>query len=170
MDQPNTIPMAGVAAPAPISRSEEQSITALAHFSMLLNLVTGFLGVAGALVLYVVYRDRSRYVSMQTLQALIFQLGGLVVPGVLVGATWAVTGVLILFFGLGLLLVPFAILVSVLVALVVPIMAIYSIYGGVQCLSGREFRYWLAGDLAEKILMGGKRDAATQTMEGASSS
>jgi uncharacterized Tic20 family protein len=46
----------------------------LAHLSVLLNLVTGFLGVGAALVVYLVYKDRSRYVAYQAMQAFLMQL------------------------------------------------------------------------------------------------
>src|SRR5256885_13126322 len=45
----------------------------VAHLTVLLNLVTGFLGVVAALVIYLVFKDRSRYVAYQSLQAFVFQ-------------------------------------------------------------------------------------------------
>ena len=42
---------------------EEKTLSVLAHLSMFLNLVTGFLGPVAALVIWLVYRDRSRNVG-----------------------------------------------------------------------------------------------------------
>jgi uncharacterized Tic20 family protein len=46
----------------------------LAHLSVLLNLVTGFAGPVAALVIYLIYKERSRKIAYQALQAMIFQL------------------------------------------------------------------------------------------------
>jgi uncharacterized Tic20 family protein len=165
MDTPQAIPAPGVSAFAPMTRSEEQNMAALAHASMLINLVSGFFGVLAALILYLMYQDRSRYASFHSLQSLIFQFGGLVLPGVLLVMMWIAVVALIFAFGIGLLLLPVAILVSILAALIIPVMVVYSLYGAVQCLSGRDFRYWLAGNLAEKILAGGDRNAISQKVE-----
>jgi uncharacterized protein len=153
---------------APMAQSEEQNLAALAHLSVLLNLVTGFLGILGALVIYVIYKDRSRYISFHALQSVLFQLGGLIIPGVIVFALWAASISTVIFFGFGLLLMPVAILATCLLALVVPGMAIYSIVGAVQCWSGRDFRYWLAGDWTDKLLKGGKGNVDQQTVGGSS--
>ncbi len=57
-----------------------------AHLSILLNLVTGFLGLVPALIIYFAYKDRSRYVAYQSLQAVIFQLvyffGAVILAGI----------------------------------------------------------------------------------------
>jgi hypothetical protein len=51
--------------PAPITESEERTWAMLAHFSVLLNLVTGFFGGIAAIIIYFVYKDRSRLVAYQ---------------------------------------------------------------------------------------------------------
>ena len=57
-----------------LSTSEENTLAMFAHLSILLNLVTGFLGLVPALIIYFAYKDRSRYVAYQSLQAVVFQL------------------------------------------------------------------------------------------------
>ena len=47
---------------------EERTWSALAHLSIFLNLVTGFLGPEAALIVWLVYRDRSSKVAFQALQ------------------------------------------------------------------------------------------------------
>ncbi|MBL8092427.1 MAG: DUF4870 domain-containing protein, partial [Anaerolineales bacterium] len=78
---------------------------------VLVNLVTGFLGPVVPLVIYMIYKDRSRYVAYQSLQGLIFQIvwwvGGSVLSGIAWVATSALSAVLI-----GLLCIPFACVLS----------------------------------------------------------
>jgi uncharacterized membrane protein len=113
----------------------------LAHLSVLANLFTGFLGPVVALVIYLVYKDRSRYVAYHAMQAFVFQLLWWVGGGVLTGITWTITGVLSAVF-VGILCIPLALLVSAM-----PLVAIiYGIIGGVQTSKGEDFKYWLVGD------------------------
>ena len=127
--------------PAPLTPAEERSWAMLAHLSILLNLVTGALGVVGALVIYLIYQNRSRYVAYQALQSLIFQLVAWVGGGILTGIAWAITGVLSAVL-VGLLCIPIAILISL-----IPLAAVvYGVIGGIQCSQGQDFRYWLVGD------------------------
>lgn len=127
--------------PEPLSPQDERMWAMFAHLSILANLVTGFLGVVAAFVIYIIYKDRSRYVAYQSLQAIIFQLIGWVVGGALVGLSWAITGVLSAFI-VGICLIPFALVISA-----VPIAALfYGVVAAIQCNNGEDFRYWLIGD------------------------
>lgn len=127
--------------PQPLSESDERLWAMLAHLSVVLNLVTGFLGVVTPLVIYMIYKDRSRFVAFQSMQAFIFQLVFWAGGGVLVGAMWAMTGILSAFL-IGLLCIPFALLFSIL-----PLGAIvYGVIGGIQAYQGQDFRYWLVAD------------------------
>jgi uncharacterized Tic20 family protein len=127
--------------PAPLSQADERQWAMLAHLSVLLNLVTGFLGVAVPLVIYLIYKDRSRYVAYQSLQALIFQLIWWVGGGFLTGVTWAITSVLSAVV-IGILCIPIACVISAM-----PLFALgYGVYGGIQASQGKDFKYWLIGD------------------------
>jgi len=142
-------PSPGPASAMPLSPSDERTWAMLAHLSVLANLATGFLGPVIALVIYMVYKDRSRYVAYQSMQAFVFQLIAWVGGGVLVGAAWAISGILTAVF-IGLLCMPFACLLSFL-----PLGAlVYGIIGGVQCSQGQDFRYWLVGDWVRGTLAG----------------
>ncbi len=129
------------ALPAPLSPSEEKTWAMLAHLSILLNLITGSIGVFAPLVIHLVFKDRSRYVAFQSLQAFIFQLIAWLGGGLLAGISWGIT------IGLGTILIgclclPIAVLLSL-----IPLGAlVYGIIGGIQCSQGRDFRYWLIGD------------------------
>lgn len=114
----------------------------LAHLSVLANLFTVFLGPLAALVIYLVYKDRSRYVGYHAMQSFVFQLIWWVGGGFLAGIAWAVSGALVVVIGLGCLLMPFALLITL-----IPLAAlIYGVIGAVQCSQGADFRYWLVGD------------------------
>jgi hypothetical protein len=143
----NPAPSAGTSTPQPLSPSDERTWAMLAHLSVLLNLVTGFLGVAAALVIYLIYKDRSRYVAYQSMQAFLFQLIFWAGGGLLIGIMWAVVGALSAVL-IGILLIPFAVVLT-LVFLLMPVLAlVYGVVGGVQTSNGEDFRYWLIGDWA----------------------
>jgi uncharacterized Tic20 family protein len=121
----------------------------LAHLSVLLNLVTGVLGPVAALIIYLVYRDRSRYVAYQSLQALLMQLIVWVGGGLITGAVWVVVGLLSAII-IGICLIPFAILISAL-----PLVAlVYGVIGAIQTNQGQDFRYWLIGDWVRSTFTG----------------
>lgn len=129
----------------PISPAQEHNWAMLSHLSILLNLFTGFLGPVVALIIYLVYKDRSRYIAYQSLQSTIFQLVVWVGVGLVIGAIWLITLALSIFL-IGLLCVPFSLLAT-LFLLVVPLGSlVYGVYAGIQCSHGEDFRYWLVGD------------------------
>ena len=131
--------------PGSIPTSTEQNWAMLAHLSILLNLITGILGPVVALIIYLVYKDRSRYIAYQSLQSIIFQLIVWVGVGLVIGAIWLITGILSIVL-IGLLLIPFSLLAT-LFLLVVPLASlIYGVYAGIKCSHGEDFRYWLIGD------------------------
>lgn len=139
------------APPQPLSPADERLWAMLAHLSVLLNLVTGFLGVAAALIIYLVYRDRSRYVAYQSLQALLFQAIFWAGGGILIGLIWGFVGILSAVI-VGILLIPFALIATIVLALFPVIAVVYGVIGGIQCNNGEDFRYWLIGDWALNIL------------------
>ena len=127
--------------PAPLTPSEERTWAMLAHLSILLNLITGLLGLVGALAIYLIYQNRSRYVTYHALQSLIFQLIVWLGGGILTGISWTITGLLSAIL-IGLICIPFALMVTV-----IPLAGVvYGIIGGIQCSQGQDFRYWLVGD------------------------
>lgn len=137
----NSTPSQSYLPPQPLSPSDERTWAMLAHLSVLLNLVTGFLGVVGALAIYLVYKDRSRYVAYQSMQAFIFQLIWWFGGGIITGIAWAVTGIFSVVL-VGLVLIPIACVITLL-----PLAAlVYGVVGAVQCNNGADFKYWLIGD------------------------
>lgn len=137
----------------PLSTSEERTWAMLAHLSVLLNLITGILGPVAALIIYLVFKDRSRYVAYQSMQSVIFQLICWVGGGVLIGVVWLITGLtsLLLF---GLLLIPFAILATIILGILPLASLVYGVVAAIECNQGRDFRYWLVGDWVRSIYEG----------------
>jgi uncharacterized Tic20 family protein len=146
---PLPIPEAGPL--PPLSPSDERTWAMVAHLSVLLNLVTGFLGVAAALAIYLVYKDRSRYVAYQSMQSFLFQLIFWAGGGLLIGIMWAVVGALSAIL-VGILLIPIALILT-FIFILFPLFAVaYGVIGGVKCSSGEDFRYWLVSDWALNLM------------------
>src|SRR5512139_273501 len=141
------------AQPALLTPSEERNWAMFAHMSVLINLVTGLLGALAALIIYLVYRDRSRYVAYHAWQSFIVQLicwGGV---GLILTAIWAVTGMLSLAI-IGLLCIPFACVLTPIVLCLPFINVIAGVWGGIQTSQGHDFKYWLVGDWVRDTLTG----------------
>jgi uncharacterized protein len=135
--------------PLPLTSEQERQWAMLAHLSVLVNLVSGFLGPIVPLGIYLIYKDRSRYVAYQSLQALIFQLIWWVGGGILTGIAWTITGTLSAVL-VGLLCIPFACIISAM-----PLAALgYGVYAGIQTNQGQDFKYWLIGDWLRSTLTG----------------
>jgi uncharacterized protein len=133
--------------PAPLTPEEERQWAMIAHLGVLVNLVSGFLGPVVPLAIYMIYKDRSRYVAYQSLQGLIFQLIWWVGGGILTGAAWAITGTLSAVL-IGLLCIPIACVISAM-----PLVALgYGVYAGIQTSQGQDFKYWLIGDWVRSTL------------------
>lgn len=135
-----------------MTANEERTWAMLAHLSVLTNLITGFLGPIAALVIYLMFRDRSRYVAYHALQSMIFQLiwwGG----GVLIGVMWAAVGILSALI-VGIVLIPIACIFTPIIGLMPIAALVYGTVGGIQTLQGEDFRYWLVGDWVRGTLTG----------------
>ncbi len=122
---------------AAMSAQEEKAWSILAHLSVFVNLFTVFLGPVVALVIWLVYRDRSPRVAFHALQSMWYQVAWLV----LLGTGWAFTGLLMLVL-IGFLLVP----VMVLLSLVPFVHAAYAAY---RVSRGDDYRYPFVADLIE---------------------
>jgi uncharacterized protein len=138
-------------APAVLSEHDARTWAMVAHLSVLLNLVTGFLGVVAALVIYIVFKDRSRYVAYQALQSFIFQLIFWAGGGLAIGLIWGITGALSAVL-IGILCVPFALVFTVALALMPLVALIYGVYGGLEANQGKPFSYWLIGGWVRNIV------------------
>lgn len=133
---------------APLSPGDERTWAMVSHLSILVNLLSGVLGPVIAIVIYAVYKQRSKFVAFQSLQSFVFQMVWWVASGAVVGVVWAVTGLLSAFL-IGLCLIPFACALTML-----PLAAVvYGVYGAIETAQGHDFRYWLIGDWVSNTLM-----------------
>lgn len=144
------------AAPLPAQQlgpGDERTWGLLAHLSVLLNLVTGFAGPIAALIIYLIYKDRSRFVAYHALQSAIFQLIWWFGGGMLIGLMWAIVGGLSALL-IGVVLIPFALILTFVLALLPLGALIYGVVGAVQVSQGQDFKYWLVGDWMRGTLTG----------------
>ena len=139
------------ALPAPLPDAEARTWAMVAHLSVLLNLVTGFLGVVAALVIYIIFMERSRFVGYQAMQTFVFQLNFSAGGGLAIGLIWGITGALSAIL-IGVLCVPFALLLTIALALMLLVALVYGVYGGLEANQGKEFKYWLIGDWVRSII------------------
>lgn len=116
---------------------EERTWSALSHLSVFLNLFTGFLGPVAAGIIWLVYKDRSPQVAFQALQSAAYQVAWIV----LLGAGWALTGLLTLIL-IGFLLVP-----VMAIATVVPF--VHMAYAAYRVSKGDDYRYPIVADLIQ---------------------
>ena len=129
------------AAAQPTSEIDERLWAALAHWSGLLNWVTGALGLVGTIGIYFYFKDRSRNVAHQAMQSFIFQLVFWVGGWALVGVMWAAAGILSVVL-IGVFLIPVA-----LVLMIIPgCSPILNFIAGLKAYNGEEYKYWLTGD------------------------
>jgi uncharacterized Tic20 family protein len=119
------------------SAQEEKTWSVLAHLSIFLNLFTGFLGPVAALVIWMVYRDRSPRVAFHALQSMWYQIGWLV----LLGVGWAFTGLLMMIV-IGFLLVP-------VMALLTLVPFVHASYAAYKLSRDADYRYPFVADLIE---------------------
>ena len=126
-----------------MSAQDERTWSMIAHLSVLLSLVTGIGGPIAALVIWLVYKDRSQRVAFHALQSLWYQVAWAVI--LFVG--WSITFIL-MFVLVGFLLIPVMAIAS-LVPFVHQCYAAYKVYQGV------DYRYPVIADMVE----GGRRAA-----------
>jgi uncharacterized Tic20 family protein len=147
--------------------ADEWTVAALAHATVLLTLVLGVAGGIGALIgpavalaIYFGYRERSRFAAFHALQSCAYQVAGvllyLVFTAVMVVwlvIAWTISGLLSAVL-VGLLMMPFALLLTLLVVLLlicIPFAWLsYGLYASYQVYQGRDFRYRWIGEWVER--------------------
>lgn len=157
--------------PGARSTTDEWTTASLAHASIVLTLILAFAGGVGALlglaiplVIYLSYRERSRFIAFHALQALIYQgLGVLayallvVVTVAVVAVAWTISGLLSVVV-IGFLLMPLVLLITVLMVILLlglPLVWVgYGLYAAYRIYEGYNFRYWLLGEWTEREVRG----------------
>ncbi len=121
-----------------MSPRDERTWSVLAHLSVFVNLLTGFLGPVAALIVWLVYRDRSERVAFHALQSALYQAAWAVILAV----GWTITGLLTVVL-VGFLLVPVMMVLSV-----VPF--VHMGYAAYKVSQGIDYRYPWVADLLER--------------------
>jgi uncharacterized Tic20 family protein len=138
--------------------TEERVMAAIAHG---LVIVVYGLGAVGAVVIWLLQKEKSRYVAFQALQAAVYQLVGLLVC--IIG--WSCWGCLyglsfipmianaekyteapppiFFFISLGLMVVPLGL---------IGLWMLYGLWGALRAFQGRDFRYIVLGRMLERYL------------------
>lgn len=150
-----------------MASADEWTTAALAHASVALALIGGVAGGIGslagpvvALALYLGYREKSRFIAFHALQACVYQGVGILVyialAAVLGGGmaiAWTVSGVLAAVL-VGFLLMPFALVLTVLAILVLIVAPLawvgYGLYAAYMVYHGQDFRYRWIGSWVER--------------------
>ncbi len=120
------------------SPKDENTLSVLAHLSVFLNIVTGFLGPVAALVIWLMYKDRSPRISFHALQSLLYQAAWMLI--LMVG--WTVAGVLTI------VLIGFLLFPVMIVATVVPF--VHMGYAAYKISQGEDYRYPFVADLIDR--------------------
>jgi uncharacterized Tic20 family protein len=120
-----------------MSVQDEKTWSLLSHLSMFLNLFTGLLGPVAALLIWLVYKDRSQKVAFHALQSMWYQIGWLVILAV----GWTITAFLTIVL-IGILLIP-----VMIVATVVPF--VHMGYAAYKVNQGVDYRYPLVADMID---------------------
>ena len=133
--------------PTSLSQTDERTWAMLVHLSVLVNLFTGVLGPVVALTIYLIFAKRSRFIAYHAMQSFLFQL----VVWYGIGLMWGIVGLLCAVL-IGIVLIPFACLLTPFLLLGMAIAPIYGIIGAVQTSQGQDFKYWLIGDWVRATL------------------
>ena len=121
-----------------MSTKDENTWSVLAHLSVFLNLVTGFLGPVVALVIWLMYKDKSSRVSFHALQSLWYQVAWMVILAV----GWTVAGLLTV------VLIGFLLFPVMIVATLVPL--VHMGYAAYKVSQGVDYRYPFIADMIDK--------------------
>ena len=116
---------------------EEKTWSVLSHLSAFLNIFTLFLGPVAALVVWLVYKDRSRKVAFNALQSAAYQGAWLAILGI----GWSLTALLTL------VLVGFLLIPPMLILTAVPF--VHMGYAAYKVSKDGEYRYPIVADLIE---------------------
>ena len=120
-----------------MSPKDENTWSVLAHLSVFLNLVTGFLGPVAALVIWLMYKDRSPRISFHALQSMWYQ----VVWVVILAVGWTVAGILTI------VLIGFLLFPVMMVLTVVPFA--HMGYAAYKVSQGVDYRYPFVADMID---------------------
>src|SRR4051794_13691214 len=117
-----------------MSAQDERTWSIISHLSILLDLITAIGGPVAALIIWLVYKDRSQKVAFHALQSFWYQVAWIVILSV----GWFITYIL-MFVLIGFLLIPVMALVSI-----VPF--VHQCYAAYKISQGVDYRYPIIAD------------------------
>ena len=120
--------------PVRMSARDERSWSIIAHLSILLCLISAIGGPVAALIIWLVYKDRSRKVAFHALQSLWYQVAWIVILSV----GWVITYLLMVVL-IGFLLIP-----VMAIASIVPF--VHQCYAAYKISQGVDYRYPIIAD------------------------
>jgi uncharacterized Tic20 family protein len=120
-----------------VSPKDERTWSVLAHLSVFLNLITGFLGPVGALVIWLMYKEQSPRISFHALQSLWYQVAWMVILAI----GWTVSAILTVVL-IGFLLFP-------VMAILTVVPFIHMGYAAYKVSQGVDYRYPFVADMID---------------------
>jgi uncharacterized Tic20 family protein len=120
--------------PVRMSAQDERRWSAIAHLSILLNLISAIGGPVAALVIWLVYKDRSRTVAFHALQSFWYQVAWIVILSV----GWSITYILMF------VLIGFVLMPVMAIASIVPF--VHQCYAAYRISQGADYRYPIIAD------------------------
>lgn len=123
-----------------MSAQDERTWSMLAHLSILVSIITGIGGPIAALVIWLVYKDKSQRVAFHALQSLWYQVAWVVI----LALGWTITAILtVITLGiLGFVLIP-------LMGLVTFVPFIHMCYAAYKVNQGVNYRYPVIADMID---------------------
>lgn len=129
----NRIPVGGG-----MSARDERTWSMLAHLSTLLNLITGIGGPIGALVVWLVYKDKSRRVAFHALQSLWYQVAWIAILFAYFVVSFVLTFVII------------GIFMFFLMPLIALVPIVHQCYAAYKVNQGVDYRYPIIADMIDR--------------------
>jgi uncharacterized Tic20 family protein len=129
----NRIPVGGG-----MSARDERTWSMLAHLSTLLNLITGIGGPIGALVVWLVYKDKSRRVAFHALQSLWYQVAWIAILFAYFVVSFVLTFVII------------GIFMLFLMPLIALVPLVHQCYAAYKVNQGVDYRYPIIADMIDR--------------------
>ncbi len=127
-----------VASGSSMSAGDERTWSLLSHLSVLLSLITGVGGPIAALVIWLVYKDRSDRVAFHAMQSLWYQVAWLV----LIAAYTVVSLILTI------------VVIGILMLFLIPVLAlvpvVHQCYAAYKVNQGIDYRYPFVADMVDR--------------------
>jgi uncharacterized protein len=121
-----------------MSAQDERTWSMLAHLSILLDLITAIGGPIAALVIWLVYKDRSQKVAFHALQSLWYQVAWIVIIFAYVIVSTILTVVII------------GIFMFFLLPLIALIPIVHQCYAAYKVYQGVDYRYPVIADMIDR--------------------